>query len=367
MAGRFTTQDVARVPAGWKVRTVKAGAHRVRVAFPPGRRQKGSGEVVQVLHPRGENPGCTAMKNPAELVLMGANPMDAFDRKHLNAWLADNYRGADRVRAGKLIRALLKEDSTLPGNLSWPEILRAAQARFSNPSRQSRLNPVFNANFSEEEKLTLGRLGIKWSAIQSQADVRRARKALKEAAKIRNRFGNPMPMAEQRERAAEIYSGFHARKHENKLVMDEPHIPAGAYPELGLLYVLYFKPTNPNATDDYEKTFVCEKENVHMIGTLDRDHIYFAGGDQKLDDASLRALGWNGEDRFQLGMARKVVYLDKKYHDEVPKHARGKLVEWIHKFGEETGVEPELWYDRGNARLYLKHGEYEIQDRGIVN
>lgn len=366
MAGRFTTQDVARVPAGWKVRTVKAGAHRVRVAFPPGRRQKGSGEVVQVLHPRRENPGCTAMKNPAELVLMGANPIKkpayapTQTRPLTKTEAKKKAKDAEKLngRPFKVVRVTYMAT----GESGW-DITPADTKR--NPQR--RTNPMLNANFSEDEKLTLGRLGIKWSAIQSQADVRRARKALKEAAKIRNRFGNPMPMAEQRERAAEIYSGFHAREHENKLVMDEPHIPAGAYPELGLLYVLYFKPTNPNATDEYEKTFVCEKENVHMIGTLDRDHIYFAGGDQKLDDASLRALGWNGEDRFQLGTARKIVYLDKKYHDEVPKHARGKLVEWIHKFGEETGVEPELWYDRGNARLYLKHGEYEIQDRGIVN
>ena len=310
---KYHHQDVSAVPSGWKVRTVKAGAHRVRVAFPPGRRQTGSGQVVSVLHPKGENPTCSAMKNPAELLLMGANPM-------------------------------------------------------RSSSRSSRLNPMFNANFTEDEKMALGRLGIKWSAIQTQADVRRARKALKTMEKARQQFGNPsMPMSEQRERAAEIYSGFHATEHENKIVMDEPHIPAGAYPELGLLYQVYFKPTNPKAEDHYEKVYVCEKENTHVIGTLDREQIYFAGGDQKLDDQMLRGLGWNGEDRFHIGEARKIVYLAYKYHDAVPKEGRGKLVEWIHEFGEETGVRPQLWYDHGNARLYLKHGEYEIQNEGIVN
>ena len=57
MSARFRHEDVAAIPVGWKVRTVKAGAHRVRVAFPPGRRQTGAGRLVSVLHPlAGSNP-----------------------------------------------------------------------------------------------------------------------------------------------------------------------------------------------------------------------------------------------------------------------------------------------------------------------
>lgn len=65
------------MPRGWKVRTVISRRHRVRVAFPPGARVKGAGIVVQVLHPSGENP----CPNPAELVLMGGNPIAGpYDR-----------------------------------------------------------------------------------------------------------------------------------------------------------------------------------------------------------------------------------------------------------------------------------------------
>jgi hypothetical protein len=70
MPRRFSIQHVAIAPAGWDVQTVKAGSHRVCVAFPPG---QGDGIPVQVLHPRSENPVCC--KNPSELLLMGANPL----------------------------------------------------------------------------------------------------------------------------------------------------------------------------------------------------------------------------------------------------------------------------------------------------
>ena len=73
MARRFSIQHVAMTPAGWEVRSVKAGAHRVRVAFPPGQSTEECGILVQVLHPRSENRVCR--KNPAELLMMGANPL----------------------------------------------------------------------------------------------------------------------------------------------------------------------------------------------------------------------------------------------------------------------------------------------------
>lgn len=69
---QFRVEHVARKPRGWRVRTRLQGAHRIRIAFPPGPRRKGAGEVVEILHPKGErNPDCKV--NPAELVIFG-NP-----------------------------------------------------------------------------------------------------------------------------------------------------------------------------------------------------------------------------------------------------------------------------------------------------
>lgn len=235
--------------------------------------------------------------------------------------------------------------------------------------RGARLNnPLMNANFTTSEKMELGRLGISWTAIQTPADARRAKKALADAAKIRKRFGNPMAQTDQREAATEIYTGFHAEAPAKSLVLDEPHIPAGTYPELGLLISIAFKPTNRDAADHYERNFTVPRENVHVIGDLRRDQIYFAGGDQDVFPDALKKLGWDGaSENFELGEARKIVYIARKYHDEVQANARGELVEWVHEFGEETGEKPKLWYDTAVRRIYLRGGDYSIANEGIRN
>lgn len=73
MPGKFRAQHVAETPAGWHVRTVESGGHEIRIAFPPGRRKKGSGKVVEVMHPAAENP--CKMGNPSELVML-LNPRE---------------------------------------------------------------------------------------------------------------------------------------------------------------------------------------------------------------------------------------------------------------------------------------------------
>ncbi len=70
----YRHEEIAAVPRGFRVRTLVRGKHRVRVAFPAGRRRKGVGKLISILHPREENP---CRMNPAELVIVGANPTGA--------------------------------------------------------------------------------------------------------------------------------------------------------------------------------------------------------------------------------------------------------------------------------------------------
>jgi len=77
-AAQFRHEEIAKAPRGWRVRTVKRGEHELRIGFPPGARKKGSGKVLEVLHPKKEkNPSCIvssqAKKNPGELLIFG-NP-----------------------------------------------------------------------------------------------------------------------------------------------------------------------------------------------------------------------------------------------------------------------------------------------------
>lgn len=72
MPQRFRIEHYSTLRGGEKVRSVRRGGHVVRIAFPGGRRVKGSGRVIEVLHPVNENP--CRLPNPAELVVMMANP-----------------------------------------------------------------------------------------------------------------------------------------------------------------------------------------------------------------------------------------------------------------------------------------------------
>lgn len=70
--GDYRTEHIATKPRGWKVRSKMMRDHVIVLAFPPGPRRKGSGRLLEILHPAGENPACR-MKNSPELVIFG-NP-----------------------------------------------------------------------------------------------------------------------------------------------------------------------------------------------------------------------------------------------------------------------------------------------------
>jgi hypothetical protein len=309
----YETQHVATVPPGWQVRTVRARSHEVRIAFPPGARKRGSGRVVEVLHPRGENPVCNARKNPMELLVMGANPLRAK-------------------------------------------------------------NPI--DNFTQTEKMYLGQLGFKWSEIKTAADVRRAKAALKKYCALKgqcasgHRRRNPESIVmggEPSEVAQEIYAGFHADEADKTIRRPEPHMPSGDYAQLGTLYALAIKPM-PGAQDRAVKAFMpTGAEPIRVVVDNSRRKIYFAGGDQSLSAEDLKMFGAADTNICQIGEARYITYLARKYHTEVSEKDRGKVVEWVHRFGEDGGYPPAVFYDRTTKRILLQGGSYEVQDRGIVN
>jgi hypothetical protein len=59
---KFRHQEVSVPGPGTKVRTVRAGAHEIKIAFPKGARKRGSGKIVSILHPATEkNPSCDGL------------------------------------------------------------------------------------------------------------------------------------------------------------------------------------------------------------------------------------------------------------------------------------------------------------------
>jgi hypothetical protein len=75
----FVHEHLRRRPAGSRVRTIARGKHRLRIAFPRGPRRRGAGKLLEILHPRTENPQLCRL-NPGELLILG-NPA----RRHNSA------------------------------------------------------------------------------------------------------------------------------------------------------------------------------------------------------------------------------------------------------------------------------------------
>jgi hypothetical protein len=320
---RYSIQHIATTPSGWHVRTVRAGAHRVRVAFPPGRRHKGSGIPIEVLHPRGENPHC--LRNPAELLLMGANPT-TLERKKSTRDRATRIRGA----------------------------------RLKNPSPYDAL--------SVNEKLAFGRLGLGKRQLRTEAAIAKARRKVADVERFRNALPNPLPAldAPQAEHAQDLYEAFHETPSEKYIVAEEPHIPAGDYTDLGKLIALRVKPT-PEGEAGHVQEITFPEKNIRVISNSSGRQIYFAGDGQEQADSDLRIFTDSEGGLIELGVCRSIVYQAAKWHQAVPASVRGEKVEWEHQFGEDGGYPPRLFYDRRKKRLLLEGGSYHVEGAGIVN
>ena len=361
---RFRHQEVRSVPAGYKVRTVRAGAHQVRVAFPPGARRKGDGIVVGILHPKNENPCPVARKNPAELLLMGANPSG------------------------------LPRERPLPGASRSAGAIGAARAR-----HESRAT-VYDA-LSTKEKLAFGRIGLGKAQIQSGSDLKRAREMVRQTQRLRNRLPNPANQFEaglasfaegaaedvtaQRayqdlfshskkrkknpdsaEQARELREGFSGEPSEHYTVRDEPHVPAGDYTDCGEFIAVAVKPTSTGEAKSVQEISFPGRD-LELISDPSGRQLYIVGTGQDLSETDLRMFTDSDAELVDLGECRVISYGMIKFGSEVPASARGEDARWDHKFGEEGGRCPTIFYDRKMRRLILSRATYRIEGAWIRN
>jgi len=313
-AARFRHEDVNSVPRGWKVRTVRQGSHRIRIAFPPGRRHKGDGRLVSILHPVKENPmhrgldsAGGAVANPAELVLMGA--MNPMRRRHRR-----NPENGDEKYA-----------------IRWST---------------GNMSQIFDSR--EKAESMLAHFSGKGEVIPVRC--------------------NPSALAEcdsECESATEIYEGFHQQKLENVKVLDDPIAPAGDYAALGDFSVLAVKP-GPRGQDAQVKEIGFPGRNVIVVSSTDRRQIYFVGADMHMTEAEIALFTDDASDMVMLGEARAVVYDAVKWHAAAGS-VRGKNALYEHHFGDEGGAKPQAFYSRSKQRIFLRGGSYTVRDEGIVN
>lgn len=337
MASRaeFRTEHVAATPRGWRVRTRLQGQHRVRIAFPPGPRQRGAGKVVQILHPKAErsNPACAvsekAKKNPLELVIFG-NPSKLAQQR------------SARERAGRI---------------------RAARL---NPRGQKRgvLDPLLES-YQTWRRGGLSKEEATQRTLQGALLSEKLRKAFLRAVATRNPArAKPTPKSRTRRRnqveettqAVRLFQTFHGKDPKEILEKQRSAAMRSDYTALGdLEYIVVKAPDGKTEKIDFEG------DGVKLSSAANGAQLYLIGGNQNLNGCLAKFTADTTKDVYDLGEALEVQYLARK--------AVGNFepVSWYHQFGEESGARPRLGYDRLRKEVFFAGGEYRIEAPGIIN
>jgi hypothetical protein len=142
MARAYQHQHLAEAPRGWRVRTKRAADHVLRIAFPPGRRRRGAGRLLEILHPKKnpacENGECAIAQNPVEELLIFGNPEKPGDRMN---WLEEitnrleaSYRS--KIRVG--MDPETAERDAIAESGAGPAAIAAFKKRIANPATKRR-------------------------------------------------------------------------------------------------------------------------------------------------------------------------------------------------------------------------------------
>jgi hypothetical protein len=371
MAERFRHEDISAVPRGWKVRTVKHDGHRVRVAFPPGRRKTGSGRLVSILHPKGENPCVLRSSNPAELMIMGANPP-----RSRNAEAREQREIAKhQIRIAKQTLKMPDQIAGAIGGMSKErarEILHQHGIKFKENSTNPRPRLT-----REQKDYWLGQKDY-WENVEGATTAKSKRYAWEDLYKkwpeLRHKpTSNPRVEVVHSENppVESIVEEFTGAPAEWIDVYNEPHMPRGRYAQLGPLIALYIKPAGggqvrrigapENRNVAWENYWLGDPPKIVTDQTARK--IYFVGGNQDLTEY-VEAFGPRdcGNGLVELGQCRRIDYEGRKEHVADPDEDQ-----WKHDHGEENGVLPTVLFDTKNKRLLYEGGDYRIDGAWIRN
>jgi hypothetical protein len=321
---RYRTEEVARTPRGWRVRTRVRGSHVLRIAFPPGPRRKGAGEVVQILHPKTENPQCKISKNPGELLIFG-NP---------------STKRATRERAAKIRAARLN-----PGE----------RARFD-----AMLDPQAKKMFGKSyESLSDGDKRKVWHLVWKRF-MRREKKRPNPKCGMRN--------PDETKEAVRLFESFHGREAREIAEKQVSDTMRKDYAALGDLIALGIGQSSRDGKAlvnkwDKENHIKFQGDGVKLASAPNGKQLYLIGGTQNID----RSFPWDKtdvdkeKDFIDLGECPFVVYLARKVHGNF------EPVEYLHEFGEKNGLKPRLMYDKLKKQIFFVGGEYFIDTKQGVS
>ena len=168
------------------------------------------------------------------------------------------------------------------------------------------------------------------------------------------------------EDAEQMFQKFHGNEPEKVLEIEyEIHEHENLAALGALVSVVIDTPTGYRATFGFGDAVSKEQidleealslDTVWLCTSEDGKQLYFEGGDQSIDLASIDmdTDKWL-KDSMVLGTLIEVTYRTRKKFDSF------KLTDYYHELGEETGVMPALTYDPNSVHLYVTGGQYKIK------
>lgn len=155
--------------------------------------------------------------------------------------------------------------------------------------------------------------------------------------------------------AAKLSEKFHGRPAQKLTEFEVTHRQRTVQAELGKLIELEVKtPKGDRATIGFEGA------GVVVTAAPDGGQIYLEDGDQSIDLRQLRLTDQLPKDRVLVGQVIHITYETRKGFDKF------ELIDYKHRFGEDGGQAPQLYYDTLNSRLELAGGTYQVKGVGIV-
>jgi hypothetical protein len=406
---KFRHQDISVPPRGTKVRTVKAGKHLLRMAFPKGARKRGSGQLVSILHPLKEkNPSCGGALTVADVQALEI-PLESlpqFTRSFQGVLEPDEAQNpTDWKGKWDLLRTKVAGwIAPKKPNPSWSES-KAVVAVGSDGKR----------GFSwESNERDAERWAKKWGArhggtqevfviwdastrVKSQSDWKKIAPDSSQGDLVLR--ANPCKAKKNLDdidKAADLAEAFQGSPAEEVREIDLPHKQRDDYAHLGWMAQEVFQPPfdttkldSKKVSDDYWRIYKktgdsiktwqevsklhgatiivvdVEGDEIELAASADGKQLFFLGGHQSditklFNDFKVK----NDHDAVDLGNVLALTYIAQKAQagdtEDIP---------YVHVFAEEGGTPPRATYDALNKRVLLSGGTYHLNEpeRGIIN
>jgi hypothetical protein len=156
--------------------------------------------------------------------------------------------------------------------------------------------------------------------------------------------------------AERLYEEFHGREPREILELAVSAEESGNYTALGdLLELIIDSP----AGDRVKLKF--KGDGVKLASSPDGSELYLFGGSQDLTECLDKFGADTSKELIDLGEAYQVVYDAAKWQTDF------KPQDWEHKFGEESGLRPRVFYDQRKQRIFFAGGTYRVERPGIVD